>query len=143
MNLINKIPQYVLDILNTLNQNNYNTYLVGGCVRDLLLNRQPKDYDITTSALPEQVKILFYHVILTGEKHGTVTVVTNEGNVEVTTMRKDGVYKDNRYPETVEFTDDIVSDLSRRDFTINAIAMNIDGDIVDPFDGLFDLEKNY
>ena len=140
MKLIDKIPKYVLNIINELEDNNYNTYLVGGCVRDLLLNRQPKDYDITTSALPEQIKTLFSHVILTGEKHGTVTVVTDMENVEVTTMRKDGIYKDNRHPETVEFTDDIVADLSRRDFKINAIAINNKGEIKDPFNGIYDLK---
>ena len=140
MKLIDKIPKYVLNIINELEDNNYNTYLVGGCVRDLLLNRQPKDYDITTSALPEQIKELFSHVILTGEKHGTVTVVTDMENVEVTTMRKDGIYKDNRHPETVEFTDDIVADLSRRDFKINAIAINNKGEIKDPFNGIYDLK---
>ena len=141
MNLINKIPKYVLDVLNTLEQNNYKSYLVGGCVRDLLLNRKPKDYDITTSALPEQVKALFSHVVLTGEKHGTVTVIINEGNVEVTTMRRDGIYKDNRHPETVEFTDDIVEDLSRRDFRINAIAITAHNEIIDPFNGIFNLNN--
>jgi len=136
MNLFNKIPGYILYVLNELGQQSYKSYLVGGCVRDLLLYREPKDYDITTSALPEQVKSIFPHVVLTGEKHGTVTVVTDQGNVEVTTMRHDGVYKDCRRPETVEFTDDIVQDLSRRDFTINAIAVDTTGKIVDPFNGL-------
>ena len=139
--MIYKIPKNVLYVLNTLQANNYNSYLVGGCVRDLLLGRQPKDYDITTSALPKQVKTLFPHVVLTGEKHGTVTVVTNEGNVEVTTMRKDGIYKDNRHPETVEFTNNIVCDLSRRDFTINAIAFSINGNIIDPYNGIKDLKQ--
>lgn len=134
MNLLKRVPGYVLNVLDALEQNNHKSYLVGGAVRDLLLCKQPKDYDITTSALPEQVKSIFSHVVLTGEKHGTVTVVTEQGNVEVTTMRKDGVYKDNRRPETVGFTDNIIQDLSRRDFTINAMGYNKDG-LIDPFGG--------
>ncbi len=141
MNLLERIPEYILNILNILEYNNYNSYLVGGCVRDLLLNRQPKDYDITTSALPEQVKSIFSHVVSTGEKHGTVTVVTNEGNVEITTMRKDGIYKDNRRPSIVEFTNNITQDLSRRDFTINAMAIDINGNIIDPFNGINDINN--
>ncbi len=133
MNLLKRVPGYVLNVLDALEQNNHKSYLVGGAVRDLLLCKQPKDYDITTSALPEQVKSIFSHVVLTGEKHGTVTIVTGGGDVEVTTMRKDGVYKDNRHPESVKFTDNIVKDLSRRDFTINAMAYN--NKLIDPFGG--------
>lgn len=125
-----ELPKHVSDILNKLP----GSYVVGGAVRDMLLGKQPHDYDITTPFLPEQVMLCFDHVILTGEKHGTITVITDFGNVEVTTMRKDGDYKDNRHPESVKFTGDIIQDLSRRDFTINAMAY--DGKLIDPFNGV-------
>ncbi len=134
-----KIPSYVTTIVNQLELSGYDAYLVGGAVRDLLMHREPNDYDITTNALPEQVKSIFPHVVFTGGKHGTVTVVTDDGNVEVTTMRRDGIYKDNRRPETVQFTDNIYEDLARRDFTINAMAISKDDWIGQ--DGITDLGK--
>lgn len=137
---LKEIPEYVRSVMDYLDIAGFDAYLVGGAVRDLALGRKPKDYDITTNALPEQVKSIFPHTVLTGEKHGTVTVVTDGGNVEVTTMRKDGIYKDNRRPETVQFTSNIEDDLARRDFTINAMAISKDGWTGQ--DGMVDLRKH-
>lgn len=134
-----KIPKYVIDIMETIEKHNYMSYLVGGSVRDILLNKQPKDYDIATSATPNQIKNMFSHVVLTGEKYGTVTVVTDKGDAEITTLREDGIYKDYRKPESVNFTNNIIKDLSRRDFTINAIAFNIYDGLIDPFNGMQDI----
>lgn len=131
-------------ILNKLNDNGYEGFIVGGCVRDCLLGIKPHDWDICTSALPEQVMELFkdFKVIPTGIKHGTVSVIFDdkpENIFEITTYRIDGEYKDNRHPETVKFVTDLESDLSRRDFTINAIAYNEVRGIVDPFGGYDDI----
>lgn len=141
MKLLNKVPKYVLNILNILEGNGYKSYLVGGSVRDLLLDRQPKDFDITTSALPRQVQSIFKHVILTDEEYGKAVVVTDYDNIEITTMRKDGIYKDNRRPETVEFTDNIFLDLARRDFVINSMALDLNNNLIDPFGGVNDLRN--
>ncbi len=134
------IPESAKYILDVLKNNEHSAYLVGGCVRDSLLGKEPKDYDIATSARPEEVKSLFDKVIPTGEKHGTVTVMIDKEPFEITTFRKDGNYSDGRRPDGVEFTKTIEEDLSRRDFTINAIAY--DGEkYIDPYSGVNDLQK--
>lgn len=114
---------------------------VGGCVRDLLLGRVPGDWDVTTSARPEQVIDLFDHVIETGVKHGTVTVILGEEPIEVTTFRGEGRYSDGRHPDEVRFHTTLEEDLARRDFTMNAMALKRDGTIVDPFGGRVDLSN--
>ena len=116
-------------------------WCVGGCVRDLRLGRTPGDWDVTTNALPEQTLALFKdRAIPTGLQHGTVTVRTPERAVEITTFRRDGDYRDHRRPEQVTFTTSLEEDLSRRDFTINAMAMDLRGTFRDPFGGTADLE---
>ncbi len=134
------IPQDVSYIIKTLEDNGYSAFIVGGCVRDSLLGNVPNDWDITTNATPEKVKELFNKTIDTGIQHGTVTVLVGAKSYEVTTFRKDGDYKDSRHPESVEYTDDLVLDLSRRDFTVNAMAYNENFGLVDPFGGISDLE---
>lgn len=121
----------------------FEAYLVGGCVRDSLMERPVHDHDITTNALPEQVMEVFSDctVIPTGIKHGTVTVILSGEPLEITTFRIDGSYSDSRRPDSVSFTSDIHDDLSRRDFTMNAIAMSADGRLIDPFGGREDIEK--
>lgn len=135
------MPKEVKMILNRLNDNGYEGYIVGGCVRDSILKRNPKDWDITTNAKPEEVIKLFDKVILTGLKHGTVTIVINNESYEVTTYRTDGEYEDNRHPIEVQFVGDLKYDLGRRDFTINAIAYNEDEGLVDYFEGIKDLNN--
>ncbi len=137
-----KLPDEVRIIMNTLKENGYDSYVVGGCVRDAVLGIEPKDWDVTTPAKPDEIKNCFkpYHIISVGEKHGTVGVVVNKKVFEVTTYRIDGEYTDNRHPESVTFTDDITLDLSRRDFTVNAMAYNEDKGLVDPFNGETDLK---
>jgi tRNA nucleotidyltransferase (CCA-adding enzyme) len=128
------------EIIQTLWEEGYFAYYVGGCVRDSILGREPKDWDIATSATPDEVKQIFSHVIPTGEKHGTVTVVYQESFFEVTTFRTDGDYSDGRRPDSVEFVKDIKSDLARRDFTINAMAYNpVVGRLIDSYGGMKDL----
>ncbi len=134
------IPDYVKKILTMLNQAGHEAFCVGGCVRDLLLGRTPQDWDVTTSALPEEVQTLFApHSVPTGLRHGTITVVTGQGSVEVTTYRRDGAYHDCRHPDKVTFTASLTEDLARRDFTVNAMALDEAGEIVDPFGGREDL----
>lgn len=135
------LPRDVNYIIETLYSNGYEAYAVGGCVRDTLLGRTPKDWDITTSAKPEEVKALFNHTIDTGILHGTVTVMLNHEGYEVTTYRIDGEYEDARHPKEVTFTANLVEDLKRRDFTINAMAYNHKVGLVDEFDGVKDLEN--
>lgn len=118
------LPEDVKNILKTLNNAGHSAYVVGGCVRDCLMGKIPVDWDITTSAEPHEVKAAFQHTVDTGIEHGTVTVVIDQKNYEVTTFRIDGTYKDARRPEAVEFTTDLEMDLARRDFTMNAIAYN-------------------
>jgi len=127
-------------VLQQLNEAGYEAYFVGGMVRDALLGHEIYDADITTSATPDEVLALFEKTIATGLQHGTVTVVMDENNIEVTTFRLDGNYLDNRHPEHVTFTQSLSADLSRRDFTINAMAQALDGTIHDPFCGQADLE---
>ncbi|MFY1827810.1 CCA tRNA nucleotidyltransferase [Myxococcus fulvus] len=135
------IPRPVLDVIARLRELNHAVYLVGGCVRDMVRKVPPKDFDVATSALPEEVQRAFRKVIPTGIQHGTVTVVQGGTHVEVTTFRSEGDYLDGRRPSSVAFERDIVKDLSRRDFTINAMAYNpLDRDLVDPFGGQTDLQ---
>ena len=112
-----QIPAPVEQIIHTLNSHGYEAFAVGGCVRDTLLGRKPGDWDITTSARPEQVKALFRRTIDTGIQHGTVTIMMDRTGYEVTTYRIDGEYEDGRHPKQVEFTSDLLEDLRRRDFT--------------------------
>ena len=135
------LPENVKKIIEILEANGHEAYAVGGCVRDTLLLREPGDWDVTTSAKPEEVKKLFSHTIDTGIEHGTVTVMMNHVGYEVTTYRIDGEYEDARHPKEVTFTSNLVEDLKRRDFTINAMAYNESSGLVDEFDGLGDLEK--
>lgn len=134
-----KIPGNVERIIRTLNDHGYEAYAVGGCVRDTLLDRKPGDWDITTSARPQEVKELFRRTIDTGIQHGTVTVMMDRTGYEVTTYRIDGEYEDGRHPKQVEFTSSLIEDLKRRDFTINAMAYSHETGIVDEFGGVEDL----
>ncbi len=136
-----EIPDSVKLIISILEQNGFEAFAVGGCIRDTILNRNPQDWDITTSALPWQVKKMFHKTLDTGIQHGTVTVMIKGIGYEVTTYRIDGEYDDSRHPRSVEFTADLVEDLKRRDFTINAIAYNPTIGLVDVFDGMGDIEK--
>lgn len=136
-----QIPEKVKYILDILKANNYEGYAVGGCVRDSVLGRIPGDWDITTSARPEEIKKIFRKTVDTGIEHGTVTVILGGEGFEVTTYRVDGKYEDHRHPTEVEFTPDLKEDLKRRDFTINAMAYNPEKGIVDLFDGMKDLER--
>ena len=140
-NLSIKIPEKVSQILGVLKKEGYEAYAVGGCVRDSILGRTPKDWDITTSASPFEVKRLFRRTVDTGIKHGTVTVLCGNEGYEVTTYRLDGNYEDARHPDHVEFTSSLKEDLKRRDFTINAMAYTPDTGLVDLFDGLRDLNN--
>ena len=137
------MPKDVLFILNKLRENGFEAYIVGGCVRDKLLSIEPHDYDITTSAKPNEIKEVFSDckTILVGEEFGTVGILLNKVLYEVTTFRIDGNYINNRKPEKVIFSDNLKEDLKRRDFTINAMAMDIDGKLYDPFLGKKDLQE--
>lgn len=135
------MPQAVKEIIATLQQNNFEAYAVGGCVRDSILGREPNDWDITTSASPEEVKALFRRTIDTGIEHGTVTIMIDKVGYEVTTYRIDGKYEDGRHPTEVTFTRNLKEDLLRRDFTINAMAYNDTDGLVDIFGGLEDIER--
>ena len=134
-------PKYVRQVLVTLQGRGYPAFLVGGCVRDMLLGVQPNDWDITTAALPEQLLELFPGARVTGGRHGTVTVRVNSHSVEVTPFRVEGGYRDHRHPELVQFVADLTADLSRRDFTVNAMALSADGLLSDPFGGAADLRR--
>jgi len=140
-NVIVRIPADAEKIIAILEQAGYEAYVVGGCVRDSVLGREPEDWDITTSASPEQVKALFPRTIDTGIAHGTVTVMENHVGYEVTTYRVDGVYEDGRHPKSVTFTRSLSEDLLRRDFTINAMAYNPRTGLVDLYDGIGDLHR--
>lgn len=136
-------PQYVATIIERLEKQGFEAYIVGGSVRDTVMGRAPNDYDVATSALPEQTLEVFHDlkVIPTGIKHGTITVIIKGNPIEITTFRIDGEYKDSRRPETVSFTTRIAEDLSRRDFTINAMAYSTSRGLVDPFSGKDDISK--
>lgn len=137
-----EMPEAVRFILRILNESGFEAYIVGGCVRDVLLGRSPEDWDITTSARPHEVKFLFSKTIDTGIKHGTVTVLINDAGFEVTTYRIEDEYINNRHPSAVKFTSSIKEDLSRRDFTVNAIAYCPDVGFFDPYCGMADLQKS-
>ena len=137
------IPAAVARCMEALEQAGFEAYCVGGCVRDRLLGQEPHDFDLCASATPEEMKTLFHdqNLVLAGEKHGTVGVVTEEGVVEITTFRKEGTYADNRHPDRVEFVTDIRQDLARRDFTVNAMAWSPKRGLQDPFGGEQDLKN--
>lgn len=137
------IPAYVEKIINRLEENGYEAYLVGGCVRDALSGRTPGDYDMAVSSFPEETKACFsdMRTIDTGIKHGTVTVVSEHHNLELTSFRYDGEYHDNRRPDTVLFTRDIHADVARRDLTVNAMAYSPSHGLIDDFGGRDDLEN--
>ena len=136
------IPADANELIHTLHNNGHSAYIVGGCVRDSILGRTPHDYDICTSATPSEMLEIFKDrkIIETGLQHGTVTVVVNGEPYEITTYRIDGIYSDNRRPDTVTFTDKLVEDLRRRDFTINAMAYNDEEGLIDPFNGMEDIK---
>ena len=138
--LLFAVPKPVQFILDRLRKYGYEAYAVGGCVRDALLGREPNDWDITTSAKPQQVKRVFKRTVDTGIQHGTVTVLEGGTGFEVTTYRIDGEYEDGRHPKQVSFTPDLKEDLRRRDFTINAMAYSPNGGLVDIFGGQEDLQ---
>lgn len=132
-------PKHVKQVLFTLQSRGYAAYLVGGCVRDMILGVQPNDWDICSSALPQEIMALFPKTVTTGLKHGTVTVMMGKHPVEVTTFRADGEYLDHRHPKSVSYVLDLNTDLSRRDFTMNAMAVSAEGIISDPFGGMRDI----
>ena len=135
------LPEKVNRIINTIMAAGFEAYAVGGCVRDSILGRTPDDWDITTSAKPQDIKKLFKRTIDTGIEHGTVTVMLDKEGFEVTTYRIDGEYEDSRHPKEVTFTSNLREDLKRRDFTINAMAYNDEVGLVDIFEGISDIEK--
>ncbi|MDE5893320.1 MAG: CCA tRNA nucleotidyltransferase [Acetatifactor sp.] len=139
--MVINLPEKVKYIINTITEAGYEAYAVGGCIRDSILGREPNDWDITTSARPEQVKGLFRRTIDTGIAHGTVTVMLDKEGFEVTTYRIDGEYEDHRHPKEVIFTSQLVEDLRRRDFTINAMAYNETAGLVDAFNGMEDIKQ--
>ena len=137
------IPKEIEYVIEKLSESGHKAYIVGGCVRDAVMGREPKDYDVTTDARPEETADIFSgdKVIDTGSKHGTMTVIHDGVHVEVTTFRKDADYSDGRHPDSVFFSDSIEEDLARRDFTINAMAYNDVEGLIDPFGGRDDIEK--
>lgn len=136
-----RLPEKVNYIIGTIQAAGFEAYAVGGCVRDSILGREPNDWDITTSAKPEEIKALFRHTVDTGIQHGTVTVLVEKEGFEVTTYRIDGEYEDGRHPKSVAYTDSLTEDLRRRDFTINAMAYNETKGLVDAFQGIQDIEN--
>ena len=136
------LPADVKMIIDRIEKQGFSAYAVGGCVRDAILQKEPNDWDICTDALPTDILRIFsgFHTFDAGIKHGTVSVVINSAVYEITTFRIDGEYIDNRHPDRVDFTDDIVTDLSRRDFTVNAMAYSEKTGLIDPFGGVYDLE---
>ena len=138
------LPEYVTQALDRLENAGFAAYAVGGCVRDSVLGLTPHDYDLCTAAKPETIKELFSDrpLVLAGEKHGTISVVTDAGLLEITTFRTEGSYHDNRHPDWVEFVDEIEGDLARRDFTVNAMAYSPKRGFADPFGGRQDLKDH-
>lgn len=138
------LPESIQNCIDLLENAGFAAYAVGGCVRDTWLGLSPHDYDLCTSALPEQTEAVFrdYRLVLAGEKHGTVTVITDGGPVEITTFRTEGGYRDNRHPDWVKFLPDIEGDLARRDFTVNAMAYSPTRGFADPFCGRKDLKNH-
>ena len=139
-----RVPSKAAAVLNVLHENGHEAYVVGGCVRDALMGREPNDWDVTTSALPEVTMSLFekrsgFRAIPTGIKHGTITVISRGEHIETTTFRIDGEYTDCRRPDHVDFTDSLKEDLARRDFTMNAIAYSAEAGICDPYGGEADI----
>lgn len=135
------LPEKVKFIIDTITAAGFEAFAVGGCIRDSILGRNPADWDITTSAKPEQVKGLFAKTFDTGIQHGTITVLLDKEGFEVTTYRIDGEYEDSRHPKEVIYTSNLVEDLKRRDFTINAMAYNETTGLVDEFGGLEDIDR--
>jgi len=138
-----KLPDKVIYIIRTLESCGFDTYTVGGCVRDCIMGKSPTDWDICTEATPEQIMRSFkgQRIIETGLKHGTITLLLGKNSYEITTFRKDGDYKDNRHPEKVAFISDIKEDLARRDFTINAMAYHPEKGMIDFFGAMADIEN--
>lgn len=139
-------PKNIKDIFRILKSAGFEAYMVGGCVRDLIMNKTPSDYDITTNAVPSDIISIFsensFKVLPTGIAHGTVTVISDNSNIEITTYRSDGEYKDSRHPDSVKFGVSLKEDLARRDFKINAMACSVDGEIIDPFGGTNDISNS-
>ena len=138
------LPPNIQNCIDLLEAAGFAAYAVGGCVRDACLGRNPHDYDLCTGALPAQTEAVFrdFRLVLAGEKHGTVTVITEDGPVEITTFRTEGGYRDNRHPDWVKFVPDIQGDLARRDFTVNAMAYSPTRGFADPFGGREDLRNH-
>jgi len=134
-------PEHVIHILRRLTENGHAAFLVGGCVRDAVMARPVHDWDVTTSAAPVDVALLFPKTVITGEKFGTVTVVVPDGAIEVTTFRVEGEYLDGRRPRNVEFVPNLDEDLGRRDFTMNAMAVSVEGEFIDLFGGIEDIRR--
>ncbi len=137
-----KLPENAKKILDTMHEAGFEAYVVGGCVRDAILGREPGDWDITTNAVPSDIKRLFKRTIDTGIEHGTVTVMFGKEGYEVTTYRIDGKYEDSRHPSEVTFTKSLVEDMKRRDFTINAMAYNEEEGLIDEFGGIEDINRH-
>lgn len=135
------LPQKIEYVIDTLISNGHSAYIVGGCVRDLLCGKEPHDYDITTSATPDETQSLFEKTIATGIKHGTITVIIDGEQIEVTTFRTESTYNDNRHPESVNFVRNVSDDLSRRDFTVNAMCYNNREGLIDLFGGQEDIKN--
>lgn len=137
------IPKYVENIIKRLESNGYETYVVGGSIRDMLLGKEPKDFDLATEALPDIIENVFsdFKTVNIGKKFGTIIISQKEGDVEVTTFRKEGRYLDGRKPEWVSYSKNIIDDLSRRDFTINSMAYNSKTSIIDPYNGREDVKN--
>ncbi len=138
-----KIPNFVESIIEKLDSNGYESFLVGGCLRDIILGNDPHDFDIATNALPDKIEEIFseYKTVNIGKKFGTIIIVQDEGNVEITTFRRESEYEDGRRPSKIYFSNNILEDLSRRDFTINSMAYNKSRGLIDPFNGQEDIDK--